>query len=354
MRIPPEKSVFPPGETVLRNRSDSFSLRFTRKTVWTTVALLVMLLALLFLSLIVGEYRVSFPDLVATLQGNAPDKRTNFFILERRLPRALVAMMVGAAFAMAGAVFQLVTRNPLASPDIIGISSGASAGAAFVLLIMGGSVIMTSLGAFAGALAAAMCIALLAGRNGLQGVRVVLIGVALGALASAFISYMLTQVFVASAVTAQLWLVGSLQGRGWQELIFIGLAVLLAAPVLWRFTGRLHLLGMGDELSIALGVNVALTRKVLLLTATLLVASAVASAGPISFVALSAPHIARRLTGSSTLLPAALIGALLLGVSDLAAQQLFASPIPVGVVTVVLGGGFFLWLLIREGKSRVR
>ncbi|PYI38869.1 ABC transporter permease [Arthrobacter psychrolactophilus] len=346
-------SVLPAGESVLRSAADAYSFRLTRKTVLLCVGLFVAVLALLFASLLAGDYRVSLPDLVATFQGHAPNKRTQFFIMDRRLPRALVALLVGAALATAGAIFQSVTRNPLASPDIIGVSSGAAAGASFVLLLVGGSVAQVSLGAFVGALIAAGCIALLAGRNGLHGVKLVLIGVALGALANAAISYMLTQVFVASAVTAQLWLVGSLQGRGWPELTVIAIALMVITPVLWRYSGRLEILRMGDDLAIALGVNVHATRRVLLVFATLLVASAVATAGPISFVALAAPHIARRLSGSGAILPAALIGGLLLATSDLAAQYLFSSPIPVGVVTIVIGGGFFLWLLIREGKQSV-
>ena len=137
-------SVLPSGESVLRSVTDSYSLRLTKKTILLCLVLFVAVVLLLFISLIVGEYRVSFSDLVATLQGQAPNKRTHFFIMDRRLPRALVALLVGAALATAGAIFQSVTRNPLASPDIIGVSSGAAAGASFVLLLVGGSVAQVS------------------------------------------------------------------------------------------------------------------------------------------------------------------------------------------------------------------
>lgn len=347
-------SALPAGETVLRSRGGRWSVRFTRRRLYLAGALLAALIAVLFLSLIAGSFTVTIPDLVATLRGTPPDDRTRFFVLDRRLPRALVAMAVGAAFATAGAVFQSVTRNPLASPDIIGISSGASAGAAFVLLILGGTMLQVSVGAFVGALLIAALITLFAGRQGLHGVRVVLIGVALAAFAGATVTYMLTQVFVANAATAQVWLVGSLQGRGWAEFAFIAGALIVLVPVLAVFAGRLEVLRMGDELTVALGVRAEASRRVLLIAATLLVAAAVATAGPIAFVALSAPHISRRIGGGGALLPAALVGALLLSVSDLVAQQLFAHPIPVGVITVVLGGGFFLWLLVREGRTRAR
>lgn len=348
----PPSSALPRGQMVLRPRNLAVSLRVTRKSLYLNLALISALVILLFLSLLIGKYTVSLPELAATLQGNAPSRPTHFFIMERRLPRALVAMLVGAAFAVSGAIFQSTTRNPLASPDIIGVSSGASAGAVFVLLVLNGSTVQVGVGAFSGAVFAAGAIALLAGRRGLQGMRVVLFGVALGALASAAISYILTQVFVASAVTAQVWLVGSLQGSGWSDLLFIAATLFLVIPILWHFSSRLEILGMGDELAVTLGVNAEMTRRALLLVATVLVAAAVATSGPISFVALAAPHIARRLGGSAALFPAALTGALLLGSSDLIAQQVFAHPIPVGVVTVVVGGGFFLWLLIREGNKR--
>lgn len=347
-------SVLPAGQSVLRGVSDSFSLRLTSRNIYFSIVLLTGLGFVLFASLVVGEYRVTVPEVLVTLRGEAPSDRINFFITERRLPRALVAMAVGAALATAGSVFQSVTRNPLASPDIIGVSAGASAGAAFVILMVDGSPVQAALGAFVGAVLTAGLIAVLAGRNGLSGLRVVLVGVALGALASAAVSYMLTQVFVASAVTAQLWLIGSLQGRGWDELWFIVPALLLALPVLARFSGRLRILAMGEELATALGVRVEPTRRVLLLFATLLVAVAVATAGPISFIALAAPHISRRITRTTALFPAIMIGSLLLALSDLIAQNLFTHPIPVGVVTITIGGVFFLWLLVHEGSGRDR
>lgn len=345
-------SALPAGQSVLRGAGDSFSLRLTRRSIYFSLALLICLVLVLFASLVVGEYRVTVPEVLAALRGDAPNGRIDFFITERRLPRALVAMAVGAALAAAGSVFQSVTRNPLASPDIIGVSAGASAGAAYVILMANGSPAQSAFGAFIGAVLTAGLIAVLAGRNGLSGVRVVLVGVALGALASAAVSYMLTQVFVASAVTAQLWLIGSLQGRGWDELWFIVPTLLVAFPVLAKLSGRLRMLAMGEELATALGVQVGSTRRALLLFGTLLVAVAVAIAGPISFIALAAPHISRRLIGTAALLPTAMIGSVLLALSDLVAQNLFTHPIPVGVVTLTIGGAFFLWLLVHEGKRR--
>ena len=179
-----------------------------------------------------------------------------------------------------------------------------------------------------------------------------LLGVALAAVGSSVVSYLLSQVFVASATVAQTWLVGSLQGRGWADLVpaLVGLA-LVAAVVAPQARG-LALLAHGDEAAAGLGVPVRALRPALLAAATVLVALAVATAGPISFVALVAPHLARRMAGSDALVPAALTGALLLALSDLIAQYAFPVPVPVGVLTVTLGGVFFVALLWREGRVR--
>jgi iron complex transport system permease protein len=162
----------------------------------------------------------------------------------------------------------------------------------------------------------------------------------------------LTQVFVASATTAQTWLVGSLQGRGWGDLLPALTALLLIIPVLIAVAPAARMMALGDSVSTALGVRTVRARWFLLVAASLLVAVAVATGGPISFVALIAPHIARRLAGATRFVASGLVGALLLLTSDLLAQNIFPAPIPVGVVTITVGGAFFLWLLWREGGRR--
>lgn len=243
-----------------------------------------------------------------------------------------------------------MTRNPLASPDIIGITQGASAGGATVILLLGGGVLQVSAGAFIGAALTAGFILTLTWWRGLGGARLVLVGVALGAMAMAYVAYLLSMVFVPSAVTAQVWLTGSLQGRGWAEFIPVMTCLVVSTLLLSSQSRNRRQLALGDEVAIALGVRMRRTRLTLIGTATLLAAAAVATAGPVSFVALVAPHLSRLLTRTEGLLPVALLGGLLLLVSDLVAQHAFALPLPVGVVTVVIGGLFFLCLLWQQGR----
>lgn len=343
-------AALPTGERVLR--LGGYSVRWDGRTAWVTVVLALATCVLIAGSLLIGEFRVTAPDAVASLFGDAPDRTTGFFVTERRLPRALIAVVVGASLAASGAVFCALTRNPLASPDIIGVTQGASAGGATVILVTGGSIAQVGLGALIGAAITVGLIVALTWWRGLSGARLVLVGVALGALAMAYVAHLLSRVFVASAVTAQIWLTGSLQGRGWAELRPVLFFLLLSAVVIWSQARGLRALALGDEAAIALGVRMRSTRVILLSAATLLAAVAVATAGPVAFVALVAPHVARLLTRTDRVLPAALVGGLLLLVSDLVAQHAFPLPIPVGVVTVVIGGMFFLGLLWREGRRR--
>lgn len=340
-------------ERVVRARSGSFSFRFHRRTAVVCGLLGILLVAVVCASLVLGDYVVTPVDAVRTLFGDAPDKRTEFFVVGRRLPRVLVALAVGALLALAGALFQMLTRNPLASPDVIGVSSGASVGAVVVMLLLGGTLDQASLGAAVGAVAAALLLVTLTLRTGLGGVQLILVGVAISAMAMAAVDYILSQVFVASAVTAQTWLVGSLQGRNWSDLVPAAVALAIATPLLmWKLPAG-KMIGLGDDLATGLGVKTSRTRWQLIAVGTLLVAVAVATAGPVSFVALIAPHIARSLTRENSFLAAALTGAALLAISDLTAMNAFPAPIPVGAVTITAGGAFFLWLLWREGRRRV-
>lgn len=341
-----------PEVRVIVSRRGSWSVRYRRRAVAVCGALLGLVALLLLGSLVIGEFVVTPPALVETLAGHPPDRMTEFMVLGRRLPRALVALVVGASLAVAGAVFQSLTRNPLASPDVIGVSSGASVGAVIVLLVLGGSLQQAAIGAVVGAVLLAVAIVLLTLRSGLHGVQLILTGIALSAVAMAVVDYVLTQVFVASAVTAQTWLVGSLQGSGWSDALPASLGLVAVTPLVIACAPATRMLELGESTAASLGVRAARTRWALLAAATLLVALAVATAGPISFIALVAPHIARRLARASGFLAPALVGAALLMAADLVAQHAFAAPIPVGVVTITLGGAFFLWLLWREGGRR--
>ncbi|MGQ4538587.1 FecCD family ABC transporter permease [Dermabacteraceae bacterium P7074] len=330
------------------------SVRIHRRSLLVIGLLALSLFCILALSLVSGGYTVSATDAWNVLKGESVSRLTDFFVLQRRLPRALLAATVGACLGLSGNLFQAVTRNPLASPDVIGVTNGASAGAAIVLLLLGGSFAQASLGALAGAAVTAALMLLLASRTGLTGSRFIIFGIALGALSSAVVSYLMTQVYVGNAATAQMWLLGSLQGRGWQELPLAAWG-LVAAFLLVIYCRKDMLLGeLGEESAVSLGANVRRSRALLILAGILAVAAAIVSAGAISFVALAAPHIAQRLGGRASPLASALCGGLLLAVCDLIALYAFPVPIPVGAVTIAVGGAFFLYLLWREGAVRSR
>jgi iron complex transport system permease protein len=299
-----------------------------------------------------GDFPISPGEVVATLLGGG-DPASEFIVETLRLPRVLTAVLVGGAFGIAGAIFQSVSRNPLGSPDMIGFTTGAVTGAVLVILVFDGTTSQVAGGAIAGALLTAVLIYLLALRGGVQGYRLVLVGVGIALALQSINFYLVARATREDAYEAAHWMIGSVNGRGWEHVwpVFAALAVLVpAALVLAR---PMALLEMGDDAARALGINAERTRLGLVLAAVGLTAVAVASTGPIAFVALAAPQIARRLTRSPSpgLIPAALTGSLLLVVSDLAAQRLLSVDLPVGIMTGALGGVYLCWVL-RSGWRR--
>ncbi|MBW3669022.1 MAG: iron chelate uptake ABC transporter family permease subunit [Actinobacteria bacterium] len=308
------------------------------------------------LSVGMGTFAVAPTDVVRALLGRAPDELV-FVVRELRLPRALTGALVGAALGASGAVFQSVARNPLASPDLLGISAGASVGA--VLLLLGGNpgpiaLLAASAG---GASGAAVLIAFLARRhNGRTPYRLVLVGIGVAAALTSVTSYLLVRAGLYDAERLTLWLTGSLNARTWADVGVVLPAVVVGVPALAACTSRLRLLELGDDLATGLGVCVGRARGVSLAVAVVLAAAAVAGAGPIEFVALAAPQIARRAAraGDPAVVVSALCGAVVVVGADLAARVLF-SPIelPVGVVTAVVGAPYLLRLLVRANRPEV-
>jgi iron complex transport system permease protein len=302
-----------------------------------------------------GEFPLPLGDVLATLAGGG-HQADRFIVIDVRLPRALVAALAGAALAVSGAVFQILVRNPLASPDIIGITRGASV-AAVTVFVVGASAALIPLAAFGGAVAAAALLYVLAWRGGLSPYRLVLVGIAVEALGTAGTTYALIRGRIEDVQQAAVWLVGSLNSRAFTDVwpLVAGLAVL--APAVALLARPLDALSLGEDQARALGVRVEAARLGLVVAAAGLAAIAVAATGPIGFVAFIAPHIARALTranGAAVLPAAALCGALLVLASDLAGRLLLSpTEIPVGIVTSVLGAPFFLWLLYRANRTRV-
>jgi iron complex transport system permease protein len=299
----------------------------------------------------VGDFPVPLGDVVAALAG-AGGADASLVVLDLRLPRVACGLVVGAAFGVSGAVFQAVARNPLASPDIIGITAGASAAAVLLIVVVGASASALALGALAGGLGTAVAIYALAWKRGLSPYRLVLVGIGLSAVLAAVTSYLLTRGQITDVQRATVWLTGSLNGRGWEQAAPAGLALALLLPAVLALAPALRALQLGDDTAAAVGVPVQRARAALVVCAVALAAIATAAAGPVAFVAFVAAPIARRLVRTSlTLVPAALCGALLVVLADLVARRAFApTELPVGVLTGLVGAPYLLWLLARTGR----
>jgi len=311
-----------------------------------------LVLGLLLVALSVGDFPLSPAEVLGALAGRG-EGGAELVVLQLRLPRALAAVLAGACFGVSGAVLQSLLRNPLASPDIIGISAGASAAAVVAILGLGLSGLAVSGVAALGALATALAIAALATRGALSGYRFVLVGIGAAAMLNAVVSFVLTRAQATEAAQALVWITGSLNGTGWGAVVplLLGAGVLLPASL---GAGRaLSGLGVGDDAAAGLGLHVGRSRLLLVVVAVGLAAVATAAAGPVAFVALVAAPIARRLLpGRSALGTSALVGALVLIASDLVAQHAPLLPqLPVGVVTGVVGAPYLLWLLVRAGRA---
>ncbi|PPF84113.1 iron-enterobactin ABC transporter permease [Subtercola sp. Z020] len=339
--------------SVLRLAGGRVSIRIRTRTVWVVSALAVFTVALAVLAVTLGEYPIAPKDVFAafTGQGSTSIQR---IVLEWRAPRIVLAVVAGAALALSGAIFQSLTRNPLGSPDILGFSHGAYTGALVVMLLIGGNYVATSIGAFVGGVATAAVVYFLSFRNGVQGFRLIVIGIAVSAFLVAFNGWLLISVDVNSALSAATWGTGSFDLSTWGDVVPVLGTIVVLLPVLALTGSRLRALELGDDAAIGLGVRAEPTRLLLLVVGVALVAVVTAAAGPIGFVALAAPQIARRLTRSPgvALVPAAALGAALMLGSDVIAQRLIApTQLPVGIVTVVIGGIYLVALLATQSRK---
>jgi iron complex transport system permease protein len=330
------------------------SLRVRRRTVVVTWALLLLITALLVVEVGTGDFPIAPVDVARALVG-AGDPGTEFIVRELRLPRAICAVFVGVGLGMSGAMFQSLTRNPLGSPDVIGFQHGASVGALFVITVLTGAGLAVSIGAFAGGAVAAAAVYLLAyKRGGASSYRLILVGIAIGALMLSLINYLLSRARIEEAQEATRWLLGSLNNRGWEDVVplLITLGVLLPAVV--AAGPALRALELGDDAAYGLGLRVERARFWLVGLAVALVSITTVAVGPVVFVALTAPQIARRLVRSAAppLVCSALCGAAIMLASDVGAQRVVPdTALPVGVMTGAFGGLYLAWLLTTEWRS---
>jgi len=328
------------------------SFRIDRRVPPVLLVATLVTLAVMTVNIGIGEYPIAPLDVIKTVLGLPTENADYQFIVNvLRLPRMLVAALVGLALGIAGAIMQGITRNPLADPGIIGITAGASlAAVTLIVVVQDIPAGVIPLAAFAGAALAALLIYLLAWRKGDSPVRMVLVGIGLASVAGALTTLMITFGDIYDVQHAMIWLTGSVYGRSWAEFwpllawlaLFVPLALLLARD--------LNALNLGEDVANGLGSRVPVQRGLLLLTAVALAGSTVAAAGTIGFVGLVAPHLARRLVGPlhEGVLPASgVLGALIVVAADLVGRTIFAPiELPCGLITAAIGAPFFIYLLI--------
>ncbi|MGW4202387.1 FecCD family ABC transporter permease [Streptomyces sp. NPDC004726] len=345
---PPDGRARPPRSGTRRARRALTALGLEPRTAAGCAVLLALLLLLAVTGLARGDDWSTPGQVLSALAGRGDEA---VVVREWRLPRVAGAVVFGALLGGAGAAFQNLTRNALGSPDVIGLDAGAYTGALFSITVLGGTATQLALGSIAGGLLAAGAVFLLSVRAGLDGIRLIVVGIAVNAMLIALNSWIVLRADLDVAFAASGWSAGSLNGIGWDDLalplaVASGLAVLLA--VLAR---AMHQSALGDEIAVASGVGLTRHRLLMVGAGVGCTATVTAVTGPIAFIALAAPQIGRRVTAAPgvPLLPAALTGAVLLLAADLLAQTLVAPiALPVGAVTTAIGGLYLIRLLIKE------
>ncbi|MFI8632199.1 FecCD family ABC transporter permease [Microbacterium sp. NPDC077663] len=326
--------------------------RRTRRRILVTGGLVIAVLAAYLVSLMVGQTFYTPAEVWAVMTGQTVPG-ASFTVGELRLPRSTVALLTGLCFGMGGAVFQTLLRNPLASPDIIGINAGASAAAVVAIVFLSLSGTTVSVFATVAAIATALTIYLLAFKDGGAGARFILIGIGVAAIFNSVVAYVLSRAAEWDLQAAMRWITGSLNSASWNEVGPLAAAMIVVVPILLWLTRDLELMRLGDDAASALGVPVERRRILLIVAAVVLLAFATAAVGPISFVAFLSGPIAARMLGpvGSPILVAGLFGSFLVLIADLAGQYLLGMRLPVGVVTGVLGAPYLIFLLIRSSRS---
>lgn len=324
-----------------------------RKARMRLVAIMLGLLVIgIGLTLITGPSMTTPSELLQILAGyEVPGAR--FSVLELRLPRAVLSILAGMSFGLGGVIFQTLLRNPLASPDIIGISAGASAAAVFAIVVLGWSGLSVSVLAVIAGMMVALLIYLLAWRDGVAGARLILIGIGISAMLDSMIAYILSRAPAWTLQDALRWLTGSVNGATLAEALPVFLSLAVFGGLLLVRRGNLEALRLGDDAAAALGVPLGREKLLSVMAAVGLIAVATAVSGPIAFVAFLSGPIAKRIagTGRSPLIAAALVGALLVLLGDYAGQHLLSGRYPVGIVTGGLGAPYLIFLIIRSHRS---
>lgn len=350
--VPGERVDF--GRRVLSLRRRRVALRLEWRSVVVCAVLAVAIVGMAVLAMITGSYPISIRQVISALSGGESGL-VREIVVEWRLPRAVAALVFGAALGVSGAIFQSMLRNPLADPGIIGFSEGSYTGALIVILVIDGSYAQLVGGALLGGMATAVLVYLLAYRRGVQGFRLIIVGIGVSAMLASLNTWLMLKADLDEALSAAAWGAGSLNGVAWDQVV-IGSACIAVLLLLAAMLSRpMRQMEVGDDAAAAQGVRVAPARLGLIVVGVALTATVTAASGPIAFISLVAPQIGRRLarTGGITLAPAAFVGALLCLAADYVAQHVAPTPLPVGIITVMLGGGYLGWLLFTEARRRL-
>ncbi|MGF1588553.1 MAG: FecCD family ABC transporter permease [Pleurocapsa sp.] len=339
---------------IIRPKVLPISFRCDRRVPGIFLILTLITIVAMVISVGYGEYPISPLDVVKTLLGLQTSNGDYAFIINTlRLPRTIVAFLVGVGLAIAGTITQGITRNPLAAPEIIGVNAGGALAAVTLLILLPNApVYLLPFAAFGGALIVSLLIYLLAWQGGSSPVRLILVGIGFSLIAGALTEIMITFGEINTVSQALVWLAGSVYGRSWSQvwalipwIVVFGLMALL-------LTRELNTLNLGDEVARGLGSRIEWQRGLLLLTSVALAGASVATAGAVGFIGLMSPHLGRQLVGASHegLLPvAAMLGGMLVVVADLLGRVLFAPlELPCGIITAAIGAPYFVYLLIQS------
>jgi iron complex transport system permease protein len=342
------------GRRELTLRRGRFAVRLAWRSVVVCTALALASAAVAVLALMTGSSSLSPGQVLSALTGGESGL-TRTIVVEWRLPRVVAALVFGAALGVSGAVFQSMLRNPLADPGVIGFAQGSYTGGLIVIVAVNGGYAQVAGGALLGGLATAVAVYVLAYRRGVQGFRLIVVGIGVSAMLDSLNTWLILKTDLDRALSAAAWRAGSLNGVSWDQVVLGGVCIAVLLVVAGLLSRPMRQLELGDDAAAAQGVRVAPVRLGLVVVGVALTAAVTAASGPIAFLSLVAPQIARRLarTAGITLAPAALVGALLCLSADYIAQHLTPTPLPVGLITVVLGGGYLGWLLFTEARSRM-
>lgn len=333
-------------------RVGNFSFKLDKRVLPILLMLTVLGLAILVVSVSYGEFDITPVQVLSTILGLEDNDRFQLVVWQFRLPRIITAFLIGAALSVSGAILQGITRNPLADPGILGVTSGASLAAVASIVWFQLPTTVLPFATFTGAVVMAGLIYFLAWKDGSSSIRLILVGIGLAAMATALTNIMIVFGDIQQVQQAYVWLAGSVYGRDWDHVRSVVPWLLVLLPMAILQARQLNTLNLGDDTAKGLGVNVELQRGILLLIAVGLAGISVAVSGTVGFVGLVAPHITRRLVGPAHegLIPAsALLGGVLVMFADLVSRWVIApSELPVGIVTAMIGAPYFMYLLYRN------